>query len=113
MKKTLLSVWLALILMFSVLLLSGCWKNEDSKKQSNTIIGSWEHSGYIYKFNEDKTGSYTAYGSEMKFTYEDDGKKVKILYNGNTIPGTYEYRIDGNKLIINDSLGNDLEYTRK
>ena len=40
MKKTLLSVGLALILMFSVLLLSGCWKNEDSKKQSNTIIGS-------------------------------------------------------------------------
>ena len=49
----------------------------------------------------------------MKFTYEDDGKKVKILYNGNTIPGTYEYRIDGNKLIIKDSFGNDLEYTRK
>jgi len=113
MKKALLSAGLALILMFSVLLLSGCGKNEDSKKQSNTIIGSWEHSGYVYKFNEDKTGSYTAYGSEMKFTYEDDGKQVKVLYNGNTIPGTYEYRIDGNKLIIKDSFGNDLEYVKK
>ena len=99
--------------MLNTLMLSGCGKSEDSKNQSNTIIGSWEHSGYVYTLNEDKTGSYTAYGSEMKFTYEDDGKQVKILYNGNTIPGTYEYRIDGNKLIIKDSFGSDIEYIRK
>ncbi len=113
MKRALLSTGFILTLMFSILLLSGCGKNEDSRKQSNKIIGSWKHSGYVYTFNEDKTGSYTAYGSEMKFTYEDDGKKVKILYNGNTIPGTYEYRIEGDKLIIKDSFGNDLEYIKK
>jgi hypothetical protein len=49
----------------------------------------------------------------MNFTYDDDGSKVKILYKGNTIPGTYEYRIDGKKLIIKDSFGSDVVYQKK
>ena len=49
----------------------------------------------------------------MKFTYEDDGKKVSILYNGNTVASDFEYRIEGDKLIIKDSFGKDVEYKRK
>lgn len=112
MKKTLLSIGLAIILIVSMLLLTGCGK-ESKKDDKNALIGSWEHSGYVYTFKEDKTGSYKAFGNEMNFTYEDDGSKVTILYKGNTVPGTYDYRIDGKKLIIKDSFDNDVVYEKK
>lgn len=112
MRKVLISIVLALILIVSVLLLTGCGKDA-TKEDKNSLIGSWEHSGYVYTFNEDKTGSYKAFGSEMNFTYEDDGSTVTILYKGNTVPGTYEYKIDGKKLIIKDSFDNDVVYEKK
>lgn len=102
MKKTLLAI---LILVMGLVAVTGCGKK--------TIVGSWSHSSYVYKFENNKTGSYTAGGVEMKFTYEDDGKKLSILYEGNTKASDYEYKIDGNKLIIKDSFGTDVEYTRK
>lgn len=111
MKKIVLSIALAVVLLASMFILTGCGKSKDSDKAP--IIGSWDHSGYVYTFNEDKTGTYELYGSKMNFTYEDDGNKITILYNGNTVPGTYEYRIDGNKLIIKDSFGKDVVYTKK
>ena len=49
----------------------------------------------------------------MEFTYKDDGKKVSILYKGNTSPLELEYKIEGKKLIIKDSFGSDVEYERK
>jgi uncharacterized lipoprotein YehR (DUF1307 family) len=112
MKKALLSILLAVTLIASMFMLAGCGKDEEKRNQ-NPLVGSWEHSGYIYTFKDDNTGSYTAFGNEMNFTYDDDGSKVKILYKGNTIPGTYEYRIDGKKLIIKDSFGSDVVYQKK
>ena len=111
MKKIILSIVLAVVFIASILVLTGCGKAKDSDKAP--IIGSWEHSGYVYTFNEDKTGNYEAFGSKMNFTYEDDGSKVTILYKGNTVPGTYEYKIDGEKLIIKDSFGDDVVYKKK
>ena len=108
MKKSLISIVIATVLMVSVFALTGC-----GKKGANTIVGSWDHSGFVYTFNKDKTGSYDALGNKMNFTYEDDGEKVSILYTGNTAASTYEYKIEGKKLIIKDSFGNDVEYTRK
>ena len=49
----------------------------------------------------------------MEFTYKDNGKAVEILYTGNTDASTYEYKIDGDMLIIKDSLGNDVKYKKK
>jgi len=77
------------------------------------LVGSWKHGSFIYTFNEDKTGDYSFGDAKMKFKYEDDGKKVKITYVGNTTGSTYEYKIDGKKLIIKDSFGKDVEYTKK
>lgn len=105
MKK--ISLLLVTVLLLGVFVLTGCKKN-------NGIVGQWKHtSGYVYTFNSDKTGSYSYGSTEMKFTYEDDGKKVSILYTGNTNASSYEYKIEGNKLIIKDSFGKDVEYTRK
>lgn len=112
MKKVCLLITLVLVMIASLFSLAGCGK-DSNKKDENSIVGSWEHSGYVYNFNADKTGSYEVFGNKMNFTYEDDGSKVSITYKGNTIPGTYEYKIDGKKLIIKDSFGNDVIYERK
>ena len=96
-----------LVLIIGILTLAGC------NKQSKSIVGSWKHDNYTYTFKEDNTGNYDIGGKKMKFTYQDDGKKVSILYTGNTTGSTYEYRIEGNKLIIKDSFGNDVEYIKK
>lgn len=93
--------------------MSGCNERHKSEKVDSSIIGSWEHSGYVYTFNKDKTGSYDANGAKMNFTYEDDGVQVSILYDGNTSASDFAYKIEGKKLIIKDSFGNDVEYTKK
>lgn len=109
MKKKILFCLFALIALVTFV---GCDKESSD---SNSIVGSWKYESgdYTYKFNADKTGSYTAYGNEMKFTYEDNGKEVSILYTGNTDASTYGYKIEGKKLIIKDSIGNDVVYIRK
>ena len=112
MKKIFLTLILILILISSIFILTGC-DNNSSSASKNPLVGSWDHSGYVYTFNDDKTGSYSVSGTEMKFTYEDDGSKVSILYTGNTNANTFEYKIDGKKLIIKDSFGKDVEYIKK
>ena len=108
MKKVFKGVVLGIVFVCAALFLTAC-----NRKDSNSIVGSWEYSGYVYTFNADKTGDYSVGGTKMEFTYEDDGKKVSILYTGNTMAGEYEYRIEDNKLIIKDSFGNDVTYTKK
>ena len=81
------------------------------------IVGKWRadaySTDYFYIFNDDKTCAYEMSGVKMECTYEDDGSKVTILYKGNTNSNTYEYTIDGDTLLIKDSFGNDVKYTRK
>lgn len=115
--KKVISALCIIMIAVATLTLAGCGK-KDEKSEKVTLVGTWEYtrgsgSSYAYIFKEDKTGAYSVYGSEMPFTYEDDGEKVTILYDGNTISNTFEYRIEGNKLIIKDSFGNDVEYTKK
>ena len=110
MKKSIIIISSILILVLSLVVLTGC-----ENKSSKPIVGSWEYTtgGYVYTFKDDGTGSY-AYGTaNREFTYEDDGTKVKITYNGDTTGSTYEYKIEGKKLIIKDNLGNDVEYNKK
>ena len=107
MKKTLLTLGIVLVLVLSVFILTGC------EKKAEGLVGKWGYSSFVYTFNEDKTGTYDAAGTLMKFTYEDKGTSVSILYEGNTAPLELNYRIEGNKLIVTDSFGSDVEYTRK
>ncbi len=110
MNKIFRNIICVFVLIVCVVTVAGCG---NTKTNRNSLVGSWEHSGYVYTFNNDKTGSYDALGTKMAFTYEDDGKKVSILYKGNTIASSYEYKIDGKKLVIKDSFGSDVEYTKK
>lgn len=113
MVKKILTCACVVFVAIAALMLTGCGKDK-----KYTLVGSWEHEAslntkYTYTFNEDKTGSYSYSSAEMKFTYEDNGDSFKILYDGNTLASTYEYRIEGDKLIVKDSFGNDVEYVRK
>lgn len=116
--KKIVSVLCIVVIAIATLTLTGCGKKEEKSEDKATLVGTWEYtrgngSTYAYIFKDDNTGAYSVYGSEMPFTYEDDGEKVTILYNGNTISNTFEYRIEGDKLIIKDSFGDDVEYTKK
>ena len=105
MKKRL---FLSLFAVFAVVVLVGC----ESKKG---LVGKWEYDGggYVYTFNSDGTGSYSYGSASMDFTYEDKGTEVSILYTGNTMASSYQYKIEDNVLIIKDSIGNDVKYKRK
>ena len=109
MKKHFKILVFAAVLFLGVFMVTGCGKDK------NTIVGSWAHDSYVYTFNEDKTGNYD-YGNSgkgMEFTYEDNGTELSILYTGNTEPLVLKYRKEGNKLIITDSFGKDVEYVKK
>ncbi len=79
------------------------------------LVGEWVYTGgdYVYTFNDDGTGSYTAGETVMEFTYVDSGSAVEIQYATATVPNNYEYTIDGDKLLIADDFGDTVEYTRK
>jgi len=112
MKKTISIIALVLMLVASAFVLTGCG---EKKEEDKGVVGKWEYQSYVYTFNEDKTGNYD-YGNSgkgMEFTYEDNGTELSILYTGNTSPLVLKYRIDGNKLIITDSFGKDVEYVKK
>jgi len=84
-------------------------------KEAETIYGSWEcidYAGAIYTFNEDGTGSYTFAGASMDFEYTDDGNAVTILYPGNTVPSTYKYTVEDDKLNIEDSVESIVVYEK-
>ena len=96
-----------LVMVFGITFLTACGNKAEG------IVGTWNQGIYGYTFNSDDTGYYAVGDTKMEFTYEDNGNAVKILYTGNTMASTYEYKIEGNKLIIKDSLGKDVEYIRK
>ena len=87
-----------------------------AKKVSNDIVGSWKNNDYgsdfIYTFNADGTGKYDAAGTIMEFTYTTSGKKLSILYTGNTTPFETEYSVKGDTLNVIDSIGNDTLYKK-
>ena len=89
---------------------------EDVKAADNSaIVGSWEYAdgGFTYTFNEDGSGTYDTGSTVMKFTYEVTDKELSILYEGNTEPTVLEYSIDGSKLNVKDSFGDDTIYNKK
>ena len=106
MKKCLLGITLILLLMLTI----GCKKNDKS------VIGKWKSyesdNEYYYLFNKDKTCSYEMTVARLDCTYEDDGENITILFKGNEKPNVYQYRFDGNKLIIIDSAGKDNKFTK-
>ena len=112
MKKTLMFLFVAI---FTIGLV-GCGKKSESQnavKKVDPIIGSWDCSGFVYTFNEDKTCTYAYSDSKMECTYEIEGDKLSIFYEDATVPFETTFKIEEDKLIIKDSLDEDVIYKRK
>ena len=87
----------------------------EAETEAAGLVGVWEYEagGYTYTFNEDGTGQYDLGGTIMKLTYEDKGTILSILFEGNTDPMELENSMSDGKLIIIDSLGDEVVYNRK
>ncbi|MBE6737131.1 MAG: hypothetical protein E7566_00535 [Ruminococcaceae bacterium] len=128
MKNTLKLIALILCLLFVASLMVACNKDNDKKAETQDttaivetttetpkeagLVGSWvseDMPDYVYVFNADGTGTY----SVLKFTYEDLGEKISILFDGNTVASEFEYTIEGNKLTLIDSFGEPVVYIKK
>ena len=84
------------------------------------IVGEWEttiegvDTVFTYTFKEDGTGSYVYGESNEPFTYTAKSGQLSIQFEGeNMMPWDTTFKIDGDKLIVKDSLGEDVVYTRK
>ena len=97
----------------SALAIALCFAAVGCGKKTDPLVGKWALGSFVYTFNEDGTCQYDAAGTIMKCTYKTDGDKISILYEGNTASFDTTYSIDGNKLNVKDSLGNDTIYTKK
>ena len=81
---------------------------------TGALVGSWayeEDLNFVYTFNANGTGTYTIHGEVLNLTYQDNGTSVDYEMGG--VPGSFEYTISGNTLIIKDSAGEDVKYTRQ
>ena len=114
-----------LIAALCVSLLIGCGGDSKEKSAQPTealqteaptpvsLVGSWKYQGElecIYRFEADGTGTYHYCGTDMPFTYTDDGTAVSLLYTGNTAPTVLPYTIQGQTLAIEDSFGTVVYY---
>ncbi|MBR0415244.1 MAG: hypothetical protein IJI67_09265 [Clostridia bacterium] len=88
---------------------------KQSGASDGSIVGDWEYEsgGFTYTFKADGSGVYDAGGTLMPFTYTASGGKLSITYEGSTEPMVLDYEINGNKLNVKDSLGNDTIYNKK
>lgn len=106
--------WIAILLAATLCLCSFAGCSKDKKDDPVTIVGTWEYEGMdaAYIFNEDGTGAYRFFGTELPFTYTDSGESVSILYDGNTDANVFAYTISGKTLSIEDSFGEIVEYQK-
>ena len=82
--------------------------------ERSALVGSWayeEDENFVYTFNANGTGSYEVYGETINFAYTDNGTSVEIVFDD--APGTFNYTIDGNTLVLVDSTGTDVRYIKK
>ena len=87
---------------------------EPDDGECSALVGSWayeEDANFIYTFNANGTGSYEVYGETINFTYTDNGTSVEIVFDD--APGTFDYTVDGNTLVLVDSTGTDVRYIKK
>ncbi len=116
MKKCINNILLVSIFTMIIFTLTACGKVDYSK-----FIGTWEYTdegyGATYIFNEDKTGTYTLTAGEesdvLNFTYKIDSKIIYITYENDTDVFENKYKLENEKLIIEDSFGEKMEFIKK
>ena len=88
-------------------------ETEAASTDESPLVGEWSAMEmFVFKFNADGTGDYLIAGSSMPFTYEDHGDSVFVKFDEDTNGEEHGYRIDGNTLYFEDSMGEEVAYTR-
>ena len=122
MKKC---IKLLVVLFIGLLVITGCESTKkkpvdttieaNKKVSSNPLVGKWEYEngGFIYTFNKNMTGVYDLGDSKKEFSYEIKDDKLSILYEDTTATFDTTFKIEGDTLILKDSLDNDVKYIKK
>ena len=106
MKK----IFVCLISICMIMLLTGCG--------NGSLVGTWYYyNGNInmnryYKFNDDKTGSYTSPDTKKSFLYEKKDGKVSLDNITNNVIEVYKYEIEDDTLTMEDSNGSKVVYKK-
>lgn len=138
-KRRLLSLVMMLVLV-SIMAI-GCKdssKSEDetttAAAEKNDIVGAWSMNladaltdfedsentedsemyidiSFTYTFNEDGTGSISALGETIDFTYEidDDQLSISMTYEGETETESGKFKVDGDTLTLYSSDGESVD----
>ena len=89
---------------------------ESVQESADPLAGQWQSEklpDYVYTFNGDGTGKYDMAGNtlDLKYTTEDGKITITFLAEGYT-PIALDYVLEGDRLNIKDSFGNDTFYVR-
>jgi len=79
------------------------------------IVGTWvseNNKNYSYVFNKDKTGYFESYFEKNEFNYKVDGNQLIITYKKGT-EMKFTYKINGVLLSIKDNTGSSYVYIKK
>ena len=121
MKKAIFSMIAVIIMAFTFVSCGNGGNNGGDKgndKQQQGLVGEWYYNDNTYYiFNEDGTGSSTAYGVLVgNFTYSVGDGKLTLNYEGFTEPTIFNIKVEGKTLTIlsgEGNIGSDTEYKRK
>ena len=121
MKKVIFSMIAVVVMALSFVSCGNSGNNGGDKgndKQQQGLVGNWYYNdNTYYTFNEDGTGSNTAYGVLVgNFTYSESNGKLTLNYEGFTDPTVFNIKVDGKTLTIlsgEGNIGSEVEYTRK
>ena len=121
MKKVIFSIIAVVVMALSFVSCGNSGNNGGDKgndKQQQGLVGNWYYNdNTYYTFNEDGTGSNTAYGVLVgNFTYSESNGKLTLNYEGFTDPTVFNYKVEGKTLTIlsgEGNIGSDTEYKRK
>ena len=89
---------------------------ESVQESTDPLAGQWQSEklpDYVYTFNADGTGKYDMAGNILDLTYTTEEGKITISFTADGYtPVTLNYELDGDRLNIKDSFGNDTFYVR-
>ena len=112
MKNLTKKLLVFLVLLMSVVMLTGCGKkNEENKEASNSLIGTWvdENETYTYEYKED--GKAVMNGKEA--TYSIEGDTLTIKYEDSTKLYKYKYTVNNTSLTLENEEGSKFVYVKK
>ena len=101
-----------LLIIFVVVLLTGCFNSKSLNGNYYRVINSNIEDTEYYKFNKDTSGTYVLDGKEQTFKYEDRGNKLVITFDSSLQTVEYDYSLENDLLTIKDSFGIDKKYKK-